>query len=431
MERHQPTPGFRATTIGVQASILLSFGLAACGSRLRLDAGVDSCSRPAASPVAIVELPGSPFQAIPTHDGCHIFVSLVGPVEPGDPRRPPVVGAPNGGVAVVDRSKGEPALVRVLPLEGSPYGMTLTHDGRVLIVASDDRIAFVDATRLVGDSPDALLGYLKDAPLAGRMYANVTRDDRWLFVSDESERSISVIDLARARAAGFEPSVVVGRIPVGRAPIALTFSSDERLLYTTSQEAPASFGWPAVCRAPASDSARFQAPYPQGAVLVIDVARATRASENAVIGAVAAGCNPVRLVTSRVGDVAYVTARTDNVLLAYDTRRLLTDSARALIGRVAVGPSPVGVTVLKGGAWLAVTNSNRFGASAAPPSLTIIDAKNLATGAPAVIGTLPTGAFPRELRVTADERTLLLTNFDSKNVAVIDVPRIAPNPRSQ
>jgi DNA-binding beta-propeller fold protein YncE len=234
-----------------------------------------------------------------------------------------------------------------------------------LIVASDDRIAFVDATRLVGGSPDALLGYLKDAPLAGRMYANVTRDDRWLFVSDESERSISVIDLARARAAGFEPSVVVGRIPVGRAPIALTFSSDERLLYTTSQEAPASFGWPAVCRAPASDSARFQAPYPQGAVLVIDVARATRASENAVIGAVAAGCNPVRLVTSRVGDVAYVTARTDNVLLAYDTRRLLTDSARALIGRVAVGPSPVGVTVLKGGAWLAVTNSNRFGASAA------------------------------------------------------------------
>jgi hypothetical protein len=129
MERHQPTPGFRATTIGVQASILLSFGLAACGSRLRLDAGADSCSRPAASPVAIVELPGSPFQAIPTHDGCHIFVSLVGPVEPGDPRRPPVVGAPNGGVAVVDRSKGEPALVRVLPLEGSPYGMTLTTTG--------------------------------------------------------------------------------------------------------------------------------------------------------------------------------------------------------------------------------------------------------------------------------------------------------------
>src|SRR5262245_11182539 len=250
MERHQPTPVCRATTIGVQASVLLSFGLVACGSRLRLDASGDSCSRPAASPVAIVELPGSPFQAIPTHDGCHIFVSLVGPIEPGDPRRPPVVGAPNGGVAVVDRSKGEPALVGVLPLEGSPYGMTLTHDGRVLIVASDDRVAFVDATRLVGGSPDALLGYLKDAPLAGRVYANVTRDDRWLFVSDESERSISVIDLARARAAGFEPSVVVGRIPVGRAPIALTFSSDERFLYTTSQEAPASFGWPAVCRAP-------------------------------------------------------------------------------------------------------------------------------------------------------------------------------------
>lgn len=117
------------------------------------------------------------------------------------------------------------------------------------------------------------------------------------------------------------------------------------------------------------------------------------------------------------------------MLLAYDTRRLLTDSAHALIGRVAVGPSPVGVTVLKGGAWLAVTNSNRFGASGAPPSITLVDAKNLARGAGAVIGTLPTGAFPRELSVTSDGQTLLLTNFDSKNVALIDVPRIAPNPR--
>lgn len=432
MGRLWPTPTCRATTIGVHASLLLSCGLAGCASRFQPDASGDSCTRPAASPVAIVQLPGSPFQAIPTRDGCHVFVSLVGPVEPGDPRRPPVVGAPKGGVAVVDRSRGEPTLVRVLPLEGSPYGMTLTHDGRMLIVASDDRVAFVDATRLIAGSANALLGYLMDAPLAGRAYANVTRDDRWLFVSDESERSITVVDLARARGAGFAPSIVVGRIPVGRAPIALTFSSDDRLLYTTIQEVPASFGWPPVCRAPGSDTARLQAPYPQGAVLVIDVARATREPENAVLGATAAGCNPVRLVTSPGGDVAYVTARTDNVLLAYDTRRLLTDSAHALISRVAVGPSPVGVAVLKEGAWLAVTNSNRFGASGAPPSITIVDAKSLATGAPAIIGTLPTGGFPRELRVTGDGRTLLLTNFDSKTVALIDIPRIvfgAPNPR--
>ncbi len=37
----------------------------------------------------------------------------------------------------------EPSLTRVITLEGSPYGMALTHDGGLLIVASDDRVAFI------------------------------------------------------------------------------------------------------------------------------------------------------------------------------------------------------------------------------------------------------------------------------------------------
>jgi hypothetical protein len=108
--------------------------------------------------------------------------------------------------------------------------MALTHDGLLLIVASDDRVAFIDAPRLIAGSEGAILGYLNDAPLAGRVYANVTADDRWLFLSDESTRSISVVDLPKARASGFDGSAVVGQIPVGRAPIALTFSQDQRLL---------------------------------------------------------------------------------------------------------------------------------------------------------------------------------------------------------
>jgi hypothetical protein len=163
--------------------------------------------------VSIVELPGNPFQAVPTGDGCHVFVSLVGPVEPGDPRRPAQPGAPKGGVAVVSRV-GEPSLTRVVTVEGSPYGMALTHDGRLLIVASDDRVAFIDVGRLIVGSDDAILGYLNDAPLAGRAYANVTADDRWLFLSDESTRSITVVDLRKARASGFDGRAVVGQIPV-------------------------------------------------------------------------------------------------------------------------------------------------------------------------------------------------------------------------
>jgi len=382
------------------------------------------CARAAAEPVALIELPGNPFQAIPTSDGCHVFVSLVGAVEPGDPPRPPRPGAPKGGIAVVHRAGGEPSLLGVMPVEGSPFGMVLTGDGTLLIVASGDRVAFIDPARLIALRPDAVLGYLTDAPEAGRVYANVTPDDRWLFLSDESARTISVVDLAKARASGFASSAVVGRIPVGRAPIALTFSSDQRLLYTTSQVAPTSFAWPPVCRAPGSDTLRQRSEYAKGAILVVDVERATRDPANAVVGAVSAGCNPVRLVTSPRGDVAYVTARTDNVLLAFDTSRLLTDSAKALIGRVPVGTSPVGVAVLNHGARLAVTNSNRFGDPGTPQSLTIIDAEQVHGGDSAVLGTVPAGIFPRELKVTRDQRTLLLTNFGSKTLAVIDVARL-------
>ena len=377
--------------------------------------------------MTLVELPGNPFQAIPTSDGCHVFVSLVGPVEPGDPPRPPRPGAAPGGVAVVSRTEGEPSLVSVLPIDGSPWGMILTHDERLLIVTSNDRVAFIDVAGLIAGSPNAVLGYLLDAPRAGRVYANVTPDDRWLFLSDESAQAISVVDLARARATQFGNDAVIGQIPVGRAPIALTFSADYRYLYTTSQVVPPSYGWPAVCR-PAGDTTRTRPLNAQGAILVVDVARATRDPARAIVGAVPAGCNPVRLVTSPRGDVAYITARSDNTLLVFDTGKLLTDTANALIARVPVGTAPVGVAVLKDGAWIAVTNSNRFGASTDPQSLTIIDAQKIRSGQAAVLGRMTAGVFPRELRVTRDQRTLLLTNFGSKTLAVIDIARLPLEP---
>jgi DNA-binding beta-propeller fold protein YncE len=382
------------------------------------------CSQAQTSPVVVVELPGNPFQAIPTADGCHVFVSLVGPVEPGDPRRPPQPGASKGGVAVVSLATGEPSLANVISLEGSPYGMTLTHDGRLLIVASDDRVAFIDSARLTEGSADAVVGYLDDAPMAGRMYANLTLDDRWLFLSDESARTISVVDLVKARASDFHSSAVVGQIPVGRAPIALTFSLDHQLLYTTSQVAPANYGWPPVCTPPASEAARQGADYAEGAILVVDVARATRDPAHAVIGAVPAGCNPVRLVISPDGEVAYVSARTDNVVLVFDARRLLADPTQARIGRVPVGNAPVGLAVLNHGGRLAVTNSDRFGGSNSPQSLTIIDTAKMSQGEGAILGNVAAGVFPRELKVTEDQKTLLLTNFGSKSLALIDIARL-------
>lgn len=417
---------WRPTRQSIVAALLVGAGsLALSCARSSAPIGSSRCDRPAAEPMALVELPGNPFLAVPSADGCYVFVSLVGPVEPGDPRRPPQSGAPRGGVAVVSRSDGKLFLKSVVTLEGSPYGMVLTHDGRLLIVASDDRVAFIDVARLTaGSTVDSILGYLNDAPMAGRVYANVTPDDQWLFLSDESTRTISVVDLRGARASGFDSRAVVGQIPVGRAPIALTFSQDHRFLYTTSQVAPSAYGWPPVCAPPPSEIARQGSSYAQGAILVVDVQRATHDPANAVIGAVPAGCNPVRLVTSPDGEVAYVSARTDNMILAFDTSKLVADSAHALIGRVPVGNAPVGVAVFNRGARLIVTNSNRFGDSAAAQSLTIIDATKIDRGKDAIVGSVAAGVFPRELTLTANQQTLLLTNFGSKTLAVIDVARL-------
>jgi DNA-binding beta-propeller fold protein YncE len=420
--------GYKRWSVYAIICLSLSWSVASCtDSGVRSNAG--ECRQPSAQPVAVIELPGNPFQGIPTADGCHVFVSLVGPVEPGDPRRLPQPDAPKGGVAVVSRVGGEPSLKGVIQLEGSPYGMALTHDRRLLIVTSDDRVAFIDPTRLITGSADAVLGYLNDAPMAGRMYANVTPDDRWLFLSDESTRTISVVDLVKARTSAFDRSAVIGQIPVGRAPIALTFSKDHQFLYTTSQVAPSAYGWQPVCTAPATDAARVGTKYAEGAILVVDVNRATYDPVNAVLGVVPAGCNPVRLVTSPSGDIAYVSARTDNVLLAFATGKLLADPAHALIGRVPVGDAPVGVAVLNDGARIAVTNSNRFGDSNDAQSLTIIDAQKITSGEAAVLGTMSAGVFPREVRVTEDQRTLLLTNFGSKTLAVIDIARLPLEPR--
>ncbi len=389
----------------------------ACGPRTaaRDVSSGTGCNTPLADSVAQVPLTGNPFGAVPTADGCWILVSIVQGTD-----------GSSGRIAVLQRDAGAIRVVREVPVRSSPTGLVLTHDGAMLIAAAGAQVAFLDVARLVHGDSGAVLGYLSDGGMPGHVYVNVTPDDRFLFVSDERAQRISVVNLEAARRSGFATSSIVGTIPVGRAPIALTFSPDGRYLFTTSQAAPASFGWPLACKPEQRASDDVPDDHAQGAVLVIDVARATTDPASAVVGAVAAGCNPVRLVLSPSGNVAYVTARNDNALLAFDTRRLPGDSAHALLGRVPVGTAPVGVAVFDSGRRVVVTNSNRFaGGSDDRQQLTVVDASRIAEGAAAVIGEIPAGAFPREMRVTADGRTLLVTNFGSSTLEVIDLARLA------
>jgi DNA-binding beta-propeller fold protein YncE len=380
------------------------------------------CNAVAREPIVHVSIDGRPFGVVVTRDGCWVYVSVL-----------PAVASPGarsrGSVGVFRRSGGVLTHVRSFAVVGAPTGMVLTRDETMLIIAAGDRLAFLDARKLRDPAADATVGYLVDTTASGRVYVNVTADDRYLFVSDERSASISVIDLDRARRSSFDASATIGKIPTGRAPIALTFDPGERYLYTTSQAAPPSYRWPLAC-IPAGTEPRPERPVvPSGAVIVVDVRKATTDPARAVVSAVPAGCNPVRLVLSPRGDVAYVSARTDNALLVFDVEKLLADTARARIATVPVGVAPVGVAVADQGRKVFVTSSNRFGGGRDDRQfVTVVDAGRVAEGASAVLGRIPAGAFPREIRVTSDGRTLLLTNFASGTLQVVDLTRLPLEP---
>jgi DNA-binding beta-propeller fold protein YncE len=377
---------------------------------------IADCNAPARDAITTLDVPGSPFQALPSADGCWIFVSLT------------TANQARGGVAVVRRDAGKVSVDRVLDVTGNPTGMQLTHDGRLLIVASGERLAFVDVERVRSGRGNPVLGYLDEPGTLGRIYVNVTGDDRYAFVADEHASTVTVVDIAAARMSRFDKSAIVGKVPTGSLPISVTFSPDGKLLYVTSQTAPAALGWAAECPregAAAGDGALVN---PQGSILVVDVARATQDPPHSVVAAVRAGCSPVRLVVSPGGDRVYVSARNSNELLVFDRAKLLADGGHSLVATVPVGTAPVGIAVVDSGRTIVVTNSNRFGGTRAEdkPSLSVIDASKAGEGASAVIGSIPSGDFPREMRVTSDGKTLVLTNFGSHTIELVDLARALP-----
>jgi DNA-binding beta-propeller fold protein YncE len=246
------------------------------------------------------------IHAVPSHDGCWLFVSLTGQTH---------------GIAVLKRSGGTTELSRVAPLSSTPTGIALTHDGKLLIAAADDAVLFLDVQRLTSGAGYPVLGSFSDGPNSESIYANVSADDKLLFVSEERMQSITVIDLQQARANGYNDDAIKGKIPTGLAPIALTFSPDGKWLYTTSQLALPTWKWPAACK---QEGRPEGSPIvnPEGAVVVVDVALAATAPEKSVVARIPAGCRAVRMAISPSGDRIYVTARNSmRITLVWEWRQ--------------------------------------------------------------------------------------------------------------
>jgi len=369
------------------------------------------CNVPLPDPITAIDLPGRAFHAIATHDGCWIFVSML----PGS-------NGTGAGLAVLRRDQGGVTLARTITgLGKGASGLVLTHDGQVLVVTTPSQLVFYDVGRLTAGAGDATLGTLAAEGEAGWFQASVTSDDRFLFASAHAKEAIAVINLAEARQRGFTPAAIVGTIPLGIGPGSLALSPDGRWLYGTTQIASPGWNWPNAC-APigaASDAAPNHA---RGAVVVIEVARAITDPAHALAGVAAAGCDPVRLALAPSGKLAWVTSRSDNALLLFDTRAIRGDTAKALLATVPVPAGPVGVAVFSGGRRVAVANATRFSAgSTDAESLTIIDA---GSGHPVKLGSIPAGAGPVDVTVTADGRTLLLTNLAAQRLQIVDLQRL-------
>jgi DNA-binding beta-propeller fold protein YncE len=367
-----------------------------------------------------VNLPGEPFGVVASRDQKWIFVSL-----------------PMGqqtGIAVLQNAAGKIQFVRTVPMDHRPSGMVLTHSGDTLIAAADDGVVFFDTRKLEAGENDPAFQWVRDGLRANTTYVNVTADDKTLFVSDENAATITVIDMdrihppgqdsgppsKRADSEGAAPDAILGKIPVGVAPIALTFSKDERWLFTTSQVAPPDWRWPAVLKREVG-----KGKVPEGAVIVIDVAKARTNPRESVVARIPAGGSPVRLALSPDGSRLFVSARNSNAVFVFDTADLVTNPSNAMPVKIPVGPSPVPVVLVMNGRLALVGNSDRFNPNAAKTStLTVLDTSRIGTQLSPQIGEIPCGAFPREFHLSADGQTLFLTNFRTGTLQVLDVNRL-------
>lgn len=385
----------------LSASLLLA--LLAWFAPLAARAG--GCNTPSPDPVSFVQVPGAPFAALASSDGCRIFVSMESGTAPVAP-----------GLAVFTRRDGRVQLERTLALPGQPLGMALSHDGGMLVVAAATNVAFIDVPRLISGDARPVVGVWAGRGVQGRTYVEISADDHYLFMSDETLGTVSIIDLAQARAAGFAGRPSVHAVGVGGSPVGMSLSTDQHYLFVTSQRMSGP-GWPQICAEP--DSANTVVPQPEGAVVVIDVRRAV-ADQNSVVKVAKAGCSPVRITASAAR--VYVTARASNSLLIFDEKQLTTAGVDATPAVVPVGKSPVGVHVIDNGRMVVVANSDRFSAPGrGSESISVIDVSRPAAAAASVLGSIPTGTFPREIHGTADECTLLVTNSSARTLEVVNL----------
>ena len=346
----------------------------------------------AAGNIVVISAQDNPFMAIPSQDGSAIFVSVTR--QQG-----------GNGVLIVHRQGDGFQLGQFLPIEGEPHGMALTPDGKILLVASSDRYAALDAAAAARDEKTQI-AYFQDPSVEGAIEAATTIDGQYAFFSDENSDSVDMMKIGRTPE-GLPTLTRAGRLQTDHAPVGMAVSPDGAYLYVTSEVAA---GRPRTCGR-----------RPLGTLTVYDVARASVEPRHAMISSAEAGCAPVRVAVSPDGKTIWVTERGDDNLAAFDAAALRLDPAHAQRASVRVGTAPVGLVLVKNGALALVANSARFDQQR-NSTVSVIDTAKALAGQSANVTTYPTGMFPRELREAPQHDVVYLTNYGGGTVEVLSIP---------
>lgn len=374
-----------------------------------------------------VSLPGEPFDVIATRDRCWIFVSI--------PRTSPQ--NTSGGIVILARRKGRIQFDHFVAVPGKPHKMSLSQDEKLLVLPASKQIHFFDTAALVAGKSNALSGSIvsQEENDPASFYSSISPDSRFLFISDELANRIRVFDLKKLQAEGFATGKPIAILPVGIKPIAVTLSRNGRYLFTTSHSADPKMNWPKICIPAGKPKERA----PEGVVHVFNIDSLATAAEKAIlpVATVPAGCSPVRLSLSPDGATAWVSARDDDALLAFETDKLVSDPGRARLVKVNAGKSPTSVGISENGRTLWVVNSRRRelangGPDARAPSwLTVLNVpQKITRKGLQVRGKVDVGIFPREAFFLSDGQTLLVTNAFSHSLQVIDTERVEIKPEA-
>jgi len=346
-----------------------------------------------------IQIPGHPFSAVPSTDGCWLFVSS---------------GTADGGKLVVLRdTAGSFAIDHAVALPAYAFGAALSPDGSTLLVAGGAKTSVLDVGQLERRSGHPVRGTLDDGKGALAVYTAFSPDGRHVFVADERTARIDIFDLAGMQESD-SPVRPAGRIRTTAAPVGMAVTADGHWLYATTENGLPRM--PAECDAEQPGGRE----HAQGLLLRVDLTKALADPSRARIdAALPAGCNPVRVALSPDGRRLWVSARGSGALLLIDADSWYADGEQATIHRYATGSSPVGVAVRPDGKQVWTALSARFDTK---KNGGLLGFTTPGSGLPAKQYSLEAAGFPRELAFLPDGHDLVATLYTAGKVMIVPTP---------